>query len=395
MRAGALRGMPRDVIVLSAVAFAVAVGFGVVAPALPVFARDFGVGRTAAGAVISAFAIARLLFALTSGRLVDTYGERTVLASGIAVVAVSSLFVGLAQNYVELLLLRGIGGVGSAMFSVSAYSLLLGSAGPEQRGRASGLFQGAFLLGAIAGPALGGFVTGINIRAPFFLYAVTLTVAGLIGLLALSRRERPTGDDEADAAPKPQPVPLATAFRQPAYRAALLAALADTWAVLGVRSALVPLFVTEVLHRQPLWIGAGFVVVAAVNALVLLPAGRFADDHGRRPVLVAGCTVSAIAVAVLAMVPDLGGYLLAMAVAGVGSGLLDVAPAAIVGDVAGGRGGRLVAAYQMAGDTGVILGPVVAGLLADAISFRAAFLVTAAVLGLAAIVGVASPEYRR
>ena len=54
-------GLPREVAVLTAVAFAVAVGFGVVAPAIPVYAREFGVGRTAAGAVISAFAFMRLV----------------------------------------------------------------------------------------------------------------------------------------------------------------------------------------------------------------------------------------------------------------------------------------------------------------------------------------------
>jgi MFS family permease len=157
----------------------------------------------------------------------------------------------------------------------------------------------------------------------------------------------------------------------------------------------VPLFVTEVLHRPPLWTGVGFVVVAGVNALMLLPAGRYADSRGRRPVLVAGCATSCAGIVVLALVPDLGGYLVAMAVFGAGSGLLDVAPAAVVGDVASGRGGRVVAAYQMAGDLGVIAGPVVAGQLADVSSYRTAFLVTAAVLALAAVVGAAAPEHRR
>src|ERR1700710_3027962 len=58
---GPLRGLPVEVAVLSAVAFFVAAGFGIVAPAIPVFARSFGVSRTAAGAVISAFALMRLV----------------------------------------------------------------------------------------------------------------------------------------------------------------------------------------------------------------------------------------------------------------------------------------------------------------------------------------------
>ena len=45
-------GMPREVAVLTAVAFAVAVGFGIVFPAIPLFAKEFGVSNTAAAAVV-------------------------------------------------------------------------------------------------------------------------------------------------------------------------------------------------------------------------------------------------------------------------------------------------------------------------------------------------------
>ena len=391
-----LKGLPREVGVLVAVAFAVAVGFGIVAPAIPVFARSFHVTRAASGAVISAFAVARLLFALTSGRLVDRFGERLVMAVGIGIVAVSSAIAGLAQTYAELLLLRGAGGVGSAMFSVSAYSLLLRTVPAGQRGRATGVFSGGFLLGGVTGPALGGLVTGWSLRAPFFLYAGTLAVAGTIGLLAL----RSTALRDKEAAKAQHPVPLRTAFRNRSYVAALVANLADSWAVLGIRSALIPLFVSDVLHKSPGWTGLGFVIVAGVNAGVLFPAGRHADNHGRKPVMVAGCLASASGITLLAVSPTLAGYLVAMAVFGFGSGLLAVAPAAVVGDVSGGRGGRLVAAYQMSGDTGVILGPLIAGHLADVgsrgshPSYALAFGVTAAVLAFAGLVALSARETR-
>ena len=391
-----LKGLPREVGVLVAVAFAVALGFGIVAPAIPVFARSFHVSRGAAGAVISAFAVARLLFALTSGRLVDRFGERLVMAVGIGIVAVSSALAGLAQSYGQLIVLRGLGGVGSAMFTVSAYSLLLRTVPDGLRGRASGVFSGGFLLGGITGPALGGLVTGWNIRAPFFAYAGTLAVAGTIGLLAL----RSTALRDKTSADAQQPVPLREAIRNSSYVAALFANLADSWAVLGVRSALIPLFVSDVLHKSPGWTGLGFVMVAAANALALFPAGRYADSRGRKPVLVAGCLTSASGVGILALFPSTAGYLVAMVVFGFGSGLLDVAPAAVVGDVAGGRGGRIVAAYQMSGDTGVILGPLIAGHLADVgsrgahPSYALAFGVTASVLALAGLVALVSQESR-
>src|SRR5581483_10466359 len=100
----------------------------------------------------SVFALTRLVSAPLAGRLVNKLGERLVMATGIGIVAVSSALAGLSQSYAELITLRGFGGIGSAMFSVSALSLLLRSVTPAQRGRASGLFSGGFLIGGISGP---------------------------------------------------------------------------------------------------------------------------------------------------------------------------------------------------------------------------------------------------
>jgi DHA1 family multidrug resistance protein-like MFS transporter len=94
----------------------------------------------------------------------------------------------------------------------------------------------------------------------------------------------------------------------------------------------------------------------------------------------------------LAFLPGLGGFLAALGVAGLGSGLLDVAPAAMLGDILSGQGGTLVASYQMAGDTGAVTGPITAGYLVDAASYASAFELAAGVLGLAAVLGVFAPE---
>lgn len=375
---------------LSAVAFAVALGFGFVAPALPLFARHFGVDAAAAGAVISVFALLRLGSAPWAGRLVNRSGERIVLATGIGIVAVSSALAGFSRSYPELLALRGIGGVGSAMFSVSAASLLIRIVRPEQRGRATGLWSGGFLLGGIAGPALGGIVTSASIRAPFFLYAGTLSIAGVIGLLAL-RRTPLAAPPTASAAPI---TGLRSAIRHPAYRAALAVQFAD-WAGNGVRSTLVPLFVVESLHRSPVWVGIGFLTVAGLNGATLLVAGRYADRHGRRPVLIGGCLLSGLGLATLALPGSLPGFLAAMMVFGVGSGMLDVAPAAVVGDLLHGRGGTVVAAYQMAGDAGTVIAPVAAGRIVDSLSYPPAFAATAVVFGIAGLLAVLAPETLR
>jgi len=385
--------LPNEVAVLAAVAFSVAVGFGIVAPVIPLFAHHFGVGKAEVGAVLSAFAFMRLASALGVGRLVDAIGERVVLASGIGIVAVSSALAGFAHSYLQLLLLRGAGGIGSAMFSVSAMGLLLRVVAPAQRGRSVGLFQGGFLLGGISGPAIGGPLAAWSIRAPFFVYAGTLVVAGSVAMIGLRRASLARKTEQAQT-DQPNRTSLAAAFKQRAYRAALAANLADSWAAMGVRNTLVPLFIVESLHRGTAWVGIGFTIVAFFNAATLIPAGRLVDRRGRRPVMVAGCLLSASSMALLALSPELVGYVIAMVVFGVGSGLLDVAPAAVVGDVAGKRGGTVVAGFQMAGDGGSVSGPIVAGWVADTWSYGAAFWVTTGILAGAGALAARSPDIR-
>ena len=168
---------------------------------------------------------------------------------------------------------------------------------------------------------------------------------------------------------------LRRALRSCAYRAAASANLADGFAALGVRGALVPLFVRDCLHRSAVWTGIGFLLFAALNGAALVPGGRVADSLGRRPVIVTGCVIWAPqhGDGGAACSPGPWSYLAALAVAGFGSGLLDVAPAAMIGDIIDNGGGTLVASYQMAGDVGSVVGPVAGGFLVDSYSYAAAF----------------------
>jgi MFS transporter, DHA1 family, multidrug resistance protein len=383
--------MPAEVAILTAVSFTVALGFGIVAPDIPAFARHFGVSTASAAGVVSAFALLRVVGALPAGRLVDRFGEHRVMAIGISVVAASSVLAGLSGSFVQLIILRGIGGLGSAMFSVSAQTLLLVSVPDDQRGRASGLFSGGFLVGGISGPAVGGLLAAWSLRAPFFIYGGMLIVPAVIAAVVLRDPPRRV---PADARPPRRFAGMARALRSRAYRAAATANLADGFATVGVRSAIVPLFVRDVLHRSAVWTGIGFLTVAVLNAAALLPAGWAADRLGRRPVIVVGCSVSAAGLVGLSVLPGLWGYLTALAILGLGSGLLDVGPAAMIGDILGGQGGTVIASYQMAGDFGAVAGPVTAGYLVDAASYGAAFGLAAGVLAVAAVLGLVAPETR-
>lgn len=382
--------LPRDVFVLGVVAFFVMVGFGVVVPVLPVYARSFGVDHTLVGAVLSAFAAMRLVASPFVGKMLDLVGERIVLSVGIGIVALSSGLAGLAQDYVQLLVLRGVGGIGSAMFSIAAMTLLLAATPPTMRARAVGFYQGGFLIGGMAGPALGGLLAAISITAPFFFYAATLAVAGLVGVALL----RPASAAGATEQVEP-PVPFGTVLRDVRFRVACLASFAQGWSSLGVRSALVPVLVVEVLRGPTSWTGVLFAVSAVAQTLALAPAARFVDTVGRRPAMIGAFAVAGVAFAGIAFAPDvwvLGGLL---CVYGVATAFLGTAPAALVGDAAGARGGRPVAVFSMCSDLGAIAGPLVAGLLVDQASYPAAFGVAAALLVLSAVASAWLPRSSR
>ncbi|MGH3354845.1 MAG: MFS transporter, partial [Nocardioidaceae bacterium] len=368
-------------------------------------------------AVVSAFALMRFVSALAGGRMVDRFGERVILSSGILIVAVSTGLAGLAWSYEALLVLRGIGGVGSAMFTVSAIALLFRVVGGTSRGRATGLFQGGFLVGGLVGPLFGGILTEVSLRLPFFVYAATLLVAGGIAMVFLARArlrdpvgadggsgddpgsadDGPTDDPSAagagTAVDEPPPLDVRAALRHRAYRAALVANLGTGWGLFGVRVSLIPLFVTEAMQAGVIWVGVGFVCSSLTHGALLLPAGRYVDQVGRRPAMVRGGLVAGVAMLLVVFSTAIPVYLLAMLMFGAGSAYLGTGPGAVVGDLMrGGRGGKVVAVFQMSSDLGAILGPLVTGALADVLSYGWAFAVTSAVLFVGVLMSARMPE---
>ena len=190
-----------------------------------------------------------------------------LLATGIGVVAVSSALAGLAQQYWQLLVLRGAGGVGSIMFSVSAASLLIRVTPSHLRGRAQGVWAGSFLIGLVAGPAVG-TVASFSLRLPFFLYAGTLAGAGAIGAgrcgTASSRPARTPRSRRSRCGPR-----CATAPTSPRWPPGF----AGDFALVGARSSLVPQFVGDELHLGAGWVYVAFLVVSVVSGCCCCRSG--------------------------------------------------------------------------------------------------------------------------
>lgn len=369
----------------------VALGYGVVAPVLPQYARHFGVSISAATFVITAFAVMRLVGAPPAGLLVQRLGERRVYICGLLIVAVSTAACAFAQTFSQLLLFRSVGGLGSAMFTVSSLGLMIRISPPQARGRVAGLFSSGFLIGSVAGPVLGSVTAGFGLAAPFVIYGVALLVAAAVIFFSLRNSAVVARDESTDPA-----VSLREVLAHRAYRAALVSNFATGWAAFGLRIALVPLFVVEALGRGAGVAGLALATFAIGNVSVVIPSGYLSDRVGRRKLLILGLTVSAASTILVGLTSSLPVFLAAAYVTGAATGIFIAPQQAAVADIIGSnaRGGTAVATFQMMADVGSIVGSLVVGQVAERASFGWAFVVSGGVLLVAALGWTFAPETR-
>ena len=382
---------PREVGVLVFASFFVAVGFGIIAPTIPLFAKSFGVNNAQVGSIISAFALARFASGLISGKFVDKFGERLVFTVGIAFVALSSFAAALAQSYEQLLIFRAAGGLGSSMFSVAAGSMLLRAVSDDQRARAQSLYNGSFLVGMMAGPVIGGFLTAISLRAPLLVYAALLVVASAAGGFLLRNSVLAARPTEKSIVVKTS---IRDALAMKPYVIALMISFVTAWVLFGMSRSVLPLFMVEDMKSSAGFIGVGFTISAVVQGLFLLKAGGLSDKRGRKLSAISGLILLGTSVVLLVLTFNPWVFLLSMFVGAFGSAFLSTTPAAIVGDVLKGKGGQVIALYQMSGDAGAMIAPIALGFIADHYGFRATFAISALLVFLVIAVATKLPETR-
>ena len=385
--------LPREVYVLSVVAFFVALGYGMIIPAIPLFAKTFEVNNAQIGAIISAFALARFAMGLPAGKLIDLFGERRVQTAGLLIVAISTFASGLANSYWQLLTYRALGGIGSVMFSVSASSLLMRSVDDSIRGRAQSTFNGGFLIGGIAGPAVGGILSVISLRVPFFAYAFTLVCAAFVTSFFLA--ENRLGKSITNNQDPSDRILLRDALKSYPYIAAMAISFLSNWVLFGLRNSILPLFAKESLGASNTTLGLGFTIAAVVQGIALVYVGKLSDFRGRKFALLLGSFTLLSGVATIIISSHWWYYFLAMVFFGIGGAFEGTAASAVVGDLFGGKGGRVIALFQMAGDFGNIISPVLLGWLVDAHSYRPAFIATAAVFSITLLLSAKMPETRK
>ena len=389
-------GIPPELKVMILSAFVIAIGFGIVAPILPQYASDFGVSAMAVSAVVSAFGLFRLLFAPASGKLTQWLGETPVYVIGLLIVAASMIATAFAPTYELLLIFRALGGIGSTFFTVSAMTFLARKSPPTIRGRVSGAYASAFLIGNVAGPLVGSGLLVFGQRVPFLVYGGALVVAAAIVFVMLRQsrlEDRGRKEDREKAT-------LAEAWQHRGYRAALTAGFANCWATFGLRNSIVPLFAATAFVGSG-WVldssqlaGVALATFAAGNVAAVMIFSRRSDRFGRRRPIIIGLVISALATGLLGLAPNPLMLLVLSVIAGAGTGLMNPAQQAAIADIVGsGRnGGSVVSTFQMTQDLGSIIGPLLAGFLVDQLGYSWAFGITGVILMIGALAWTRAPE---
>jgi MFS family permease len=392
---------------LMGIVFVLLVGFGLVFPILPLFARSFGVGNDGAGLLIGAFGVARLVGDLIGGNVVDRKGERWTAIVGMAFLAACSAATGAAPSFVAAVVLWALAGIGSAVVFASLYSYVLKAAPGDRVGRTLSFFYGAFNAGVIAGGAAGGFIAGaFGLQAPLYAYSLILIVGIVVYMSFVPRLPVSTGIDAADIsptaetagfeAPRPSAGPIREMLRIPGFITTLFVNMTYLWIVGSIFNTLVPLFASDELGMSTSGIGAMFAVGVAAEFVVLFPSGALADRLGRRKVMLPSLAGLAVITAVLGTATSPLMLTAFLAVLAVFSGFAGVPPAAMLSDLAPAeQSGRAVGVFRFCGDLGFSLGPLIAGASSKVFGFNTAFAITAAIPVIAVVFTLRTRETLR
>src|ERR1700693_655843 len=130
----------------------------VVGTALPHIVAELG-GLNSYAWVVTSYLLASTVSIPIYGKLSDIYGRRTFFILGMVIFLVGSALAGTSQNMTELIIYRGIQGLGAGAMMPIALAIIGDIFPPAERGKWQGLFVAVFGLASIIGPTLGGWIT--------------------------------------------------------------------------------------------------------------------------------------------------------------------------------------------------------------------------------------------
>lgn len=344
-------------------------GFGSVVPALPLYAKSFGVSVSAIGMAIAVYGLARFVFAVPGGGLADRLGRKPALALGSLVSALGNLWCAWASSYTEFLVARFVAGAGAAVVLTVGSIILADISTPERRGRMMATYQGVFLFAFGIGPFPGGLLAQhVSLAAPFYAYAIASALGALLAWFAIPETRHFASEFRGEAK-----TATGSMFKQMrsllAHRGFMLASSISFAAAVtrtGAVFALVPLLATGKLGMSASQVGSGFAIASLLGLIASYPAGVLTDRYGRKGVIVPATVASAASIAVFALVPSVTGFFIACTLWGVATSVGGSAPSAYAADVAPpGMNAAAMSSFRMFADLGYVLGPIVLGVMAD------------------------------
>lgn len=391
------------------------VGFGIVLPVLPLYARRFHASAAVAGLLVATFSLAQFLASPLWGRVSDRVGRKPVLVVSLVGTALGSLLTGLAGGLPLLFIGRVVDGASGASVSVAQASVA-DLASPEQRSRLFGLLGAAFGIGFVLGPAVGAALTPISPRLPFLAAAV---VAGINALVAVRRLPEtkapvPAGAGLTEAALGDAGV--RTEGRRGSGRrgngqlgvdrrggvavwrsAGLLQLLVVAFCSLVAFSAFegtFSLFGDRRLHLHQSSTYVVFVIIGvliAVDQVVLVhpTVARF----GERRALQAGLVLNGLGLAILPAVHSRWQLAPSLLLLTAGQGLITPTLASTVaGQVRARDRGQVLGLQQSVGGLARVVGPALGGLAFGSLGSWTPYAGGAALVALAAVVLAAAPS---
>ncbi len=369
------------------------IGFGIVLPLLPLYARDFGAGGLAVGLLVTAYSLVQLVMAPLWGRLSDRIGRRPVLMLGLLGSGLAYVAFARADSLAALFLSRIIGGIGGSTIPV-AQAYIADVTPPERRAGGMGLIGAAFGIGFVIGPALGWYVSGKypgSPAGPGYL-AAALCFANAVFALALLRESK--DDDRATPARRSLLDVFAEALRTRQVRLVLATYLCITVAFSTLQPTLSLLAAERfgMVERQAALL---FLLLGVVSAVVQGGIVRAAIPRmGERLLLRASTAPFAIGLLMTGWAEEPHVLVGGLVLVGVGYGCAVPSVLGLVSRAAGpGAQGAGLGMGQSVGSFARVVGPAAAGALFD-VRLALPYFAGALVIGLAAVVsrGILQPS---
>lgn len=355
-------------------------GFGLVIPFLPGFARELGASDLVAALTGAVYSLMQFLLVPLWGRLSDRIGRRPVLLASIAATAAGMVFLGFANTLALLFAARLWSGMATANIAV-AQAYIADVTPPEGRARGMGLIGMAFGLGFIFGPFVGGMLARVPIMGragalPAFV-AAGLSVINLGFAWVTLPESLPRERRGVSSGHRRLPIDFGDtrrALTNPDLGRALGINFLVVFWFAGMEQTF-RLFTDDAFAMSVSQTG-GFLGLVGVCAAVVQGGliGRLTRKYGEVRLLIAGLFLQTTGFALLGASPHVtalprGALATACVLIAAGSGLVSPSVSSYVSRRAGAETqGAMLGNLQSLSALGRVLGPAAGGLLYQAIS---------------------------